>query len=164
MNNLQELIYHKTKPKQTNLTHSKIRLPKNYWLINQMYRHLTVCKQMSSDSFKNVIYKLWVYKSYILKEDLHFLFLSRVIILWIELPEPENPCIAHKDSWFSITCVRYWLMAQLESFGSAICGRWLDLQWWRYRYTLLMRPNKVETDIQCFRMSCVGVRRIFWSW
>ena len=27
------------------------------------------------------------------------------------------------------------------------------------RYTLLMRPNKAETAVQCFR-----IRRIFWSW
>ena len=36
-----------------------------------MYHYLTVCKQMSSDSFKNAIYKLYAYKSYdIYKEDL----------------------------------------------------------------------------------------------
>ena len=29
---------------------------------------------------------------------------------------------------------------------------------------LPMRPKKVETAVQCFRMSCVGVRWIFWSW
>ena len=34
----------------------------------------------------------------------------------------------------------------------------------RSRYTLLMRPNKVETAVQSFRMSCVSVHRIFWSW
>ena len=53
--------------------HLKIRLPTNYWLTNHMYNHLTVCKQMSSDSFKNVIYKLCVYKSYIIciKKILH---------------------------------------------------------------------------------------------
>ena len=28
----------------------------------------------------------------------------------------------------------------------------------------LMRTGKVETVIQCYRMSCVIVRRIFWSW
>ena len=27
-----------------------------------------------------------------------------------------------------------------------------------------MRPNKVETPVQYFCMSCVSVRRIFWSW
>ena len=30
-----------------------------------MYNHLNACKQMSSSSFKNVISKLCVYKSYI---------------------------------------------------------------------------------------------------
>ena len=36
-----------------------------------MYNHLTVSKQMSSDSFKNVINKLCVYKSQnMYKEDL----------------------------------------------------------------------------------------------
>ena len=34
-------------------------------LTNHMYNHLTVCKQMSSGLFKNVIYKLCIYKSYI---------------------------------------------------------------------------------------------------
>ena len=32
---------------------------------------------------------------------------------------------------------------------SAFCGCWFDLQWWRSRYALLMRPNKVETAVQC---------------
>ena len=41
----------------------KKRLPPNYWLMNHMYNHLTVCKQMSSDSFTNVIDKLCVYRS-----------------------------------------------------------------------------------------------------
>ena len=49
------------------LTHLKIRLPINYFLTNHMYNHLTAWKQMSSDSFKNVINKLYVYKSYIKK-------------------------------------------------------------------------------------------------
>ena len=35
-----------------------------------MYNHLTVCKQINSGSFKNVINKLYVYKSYLYKEDL----------------------------------------------------------------------------------------------
>ena len=30
-----------------------------------------------------------------------------------------------------------------------------DLQWWRLRYALLMRPNKAETAVQYSRMSCV---------
>ena len=52
------------------LTHYKIRLPTNYCLTNHMYNHLIVRKQMSCVSFKNVIYKISVYKSYIYKEDL----------------------------------------------------------------------------------------------
>ena len=32
---------------------------------------------------------------------------------------------------------------------SAFCGRWVDLQWWRSRYALLMKPNQVETPVQC---------------
>ena len=35
---------------------------------------------------------------------------------------------------------------------SASCGRWFDLQWWRSRYTLLMKPNIVETAVQWFHM------------
>ena len=34
-------------------------------LDNNTWNHLIVCKQMSSGSFKNVIYKLLAYKSYI---------------------------------------------------------------------------------------------------
>ena len=34
----------------------------------------------------------------------------------------------------------------------------------RSRYTLLMRSNKIETAVQCFRMSHASVRWIFWSW
>ena len=33
--------------------------------------------------------------------------------------------------------------------ASAYFGCWFDLQWWRSRCALLMRPNKVETDVQC---------------
>ena len=40
----------------------KIRLPSNYWLTNRMYNHLTVRKQLSSDSFTNAIYKLFADK------------------------------------------------------------------------------------------------------
>ena len=61
-------------------------------------------------------------------------------------------------------CVRYELLAQLLSFGSAICDRWFNLHWGRSLYTLLMRPNKIKTTVKCFHMSCVSVRRIFWSW
>ena len=46
------------------LAHLKIRLHTNYWLTNNMYNYWTVCKQMSSGSFKNVIYKLCIDKSY----------------------------------------------------------------------------------------------------
>ena len=33
--------------------------------------------------------------------------------------------------------------------ASAYCACWLDLQWWRSRCAMLMRPNKVETAVQC---------------
>ena len=49
--------------KKLALTHLKIRLPTNYWLTNHMNNHLTISKQMSSGSFKNIIYKVYVYKS-----------------------------------------------------------------------------------------------------
>ena len=35
-----------------------------------MYTHLTVCKQIRSGSFKDVIYKLCIYKSYMHKDNL----------------------------------------------------------------------------------------------
>ena len=59
-----------------------------------------------------------------------------------------------------------WFISEILSTASKTWkrGRWFDLQWWRLRYTLLMRPNKVETAVQCPRISCVGVLRIFWSW
>ena len=38
-----------------------------YKLTNNMYDHLTICKQICSGSFKNVNDKLCVYKSYLLK-------------------------------------------------------------------------------------------------
>ena len=37
-------------------------------------------------------------------------------------------------------------------------------QWWRSWHALLMRPNEVETAVQCFHMSCVSVHQIFLSW
>ena len=39
-----------------------MKLTTNYGLTNQC---ITVCNQISPGSFKNVIYKLWVNKSYI---------------------------------------------------------------------------------------------------
>ena len=53
--------------------------------------------------------------------------------------------VCHMDCWFSCRVPALWSLV-------------------RSQYTLLMRPNKVETAVQCFRMSCVSVRRIFWSW
>ena len=35
------------------------------WLYSNTWNHLAVCKQMSFGLFKNVFYKLFVYKSYI---------------------------------------------------------------------------------------------------
>ena len=46
------------------LIHLKIRLLTNL-LIYKSYNYLTLCKKMSSGLFKNVIYKLLIYKSYI---------------------------------------------------------------------------------------------------
>ena len=51
-------------------------------------------------------------------------------------------------SWFGVTYVRYEPVAQLQSFGTAIYGRWFDIQRCTLRrYTLLMRPNKVEKAV-----------------
>ena len=33
--------------------------------------------------------------------------------------------------------------------ASAYCGCWFNLQWWRSRCAWLMRPNEVETAVQC---------------
>ena len=44
--------------------------------------------------------------------------------------------------------MRYGPRAQWQNFGFAFCGRWFDLQWGISRYTLLMRPNNVETAVQ----------------
>ena len=35
-----------------------------------MYNHLTVCKQISSATFKNVIYELYIYKTFLCEVDL----------------------------------------------------------------------------------------------
>ena len=42
------------------------RNTRNYSLTYSMFNQLTVCKQMSSGLFKNITYKLRVYKSYII--------------------------------------------------------------------------------------------------
>ena len=52
--------------------------------------------------------------------DVHFLFLSRGIILWIELP------------WLENSDVNWWLSGTV--LGSAFCGHWFDLQWRRSWY------------------------------
>ena len=33
--------------------------------------------------------------------------------------------------------------------ASVYCGCWFDLQWWRSLCALPMRPNKIETAVQC---------------
>ena len=77
-----------------------------------------------------------------------FLFSSRGIILWIELSRPENP--ANIDAWHTETLDSYFNFIRSHQqyiTYSPICGRWFDLQSWRSQYTLLMRPNKVETAV-----------------
>ena len=39
---------------------------------------------------------------------------------------------------------------------SAFCGCWFDLQWWRSRYALPIRPYKVETAVQ-YSVCCMQV-------
>ena len=87
-----------------------------------------------------------------------FLFLSRRILLWIELPWPENPVdtyARHAETLdIEILALEVIIITQMcifypFSFGSAISGRCFVLLWWRSRYTLLMRPNKVATAVQC---------------
>ena len=47
----------------------------------------------------------------------------------------------------SLTCdMNRWPSGRFSA--SAYCGCWFDLQWWRLRCALLMRPNKVETAVQ----------------
>ena len=58
--------------KQISSDSLKIRLPINFWLKKHIYDHLTVCKRISSGSFKKVNHKLCVYKLYIcIKRILH---------------------------------------------------------------------------------------------
>ena len=57
-----------------------------------------------------------------------------------------------------------WIDGSVVEFGSVFCVRWFELQWRRSLYTLLMRPNNVETAVQCFRMLRASVYWIFWSW
>ena len=52
------------------MNYFKMILPTNYWLSNHINNHLTICKQLSSGSFKNAIYKLCIYNSYMYEEDL----------------------------------------------------------------------------------------------
>ena len=42
------------------LTHLKVRLPTNSLLTKHIYNHFTICKPMSSDLFKDVIFKACV--------------------------------------------------------------------------------------------------------
>ena len=58
---------------------------------------------------------------------------------------------------WSRECLYPILLGRRGPAGSLVvfqfCGRWFDLQWGRSWYTLLMRPNKVETTIKWFRKS-----------
>ena len=52
--------------------------------------------------------------------------------------------------------------------ASAYCGRWFDLQWWRSRCALLIRPNKVVIAVQCFACWCLRdilvMLILIWYW
>ena len=111
-------------------------------------------------------------------------------LLWIELLWPENPANTYArhtgtlDSSFDLIrshqqCIPWSPPQEIEPATTDCRAETLQLsqqstshtsdakfvlQWWRSRYTLLMRPDKVETPVQCFRMSCVSFCRIFWSW
>ena len=67
---------------------------------------------------------------------------------------PKSVLWIHKalTSWLVNLAVLMCDMHRLPSgrvLASTFCGGWLDLQWWISRYTLLMRPNMVETADQC---------------
>ena len=47
----------------------------------------------------------------------------------------------------SLMCDMNWWPSGRDS-ASAYCGCWFDLRWWLW-CALLMRPNKVETAVQC---------------
>ena len=53
----------------------------------------------------------------------------------------------------SLICDMNWWPSGRVS-ASAYCGCWSDLQWWRSRCVLLMRPKKVETAVQCSAWRC----------
>ena len=55
-----------------------------------------------------------------------------------------------------------WLGGEVSALHSVVAGSIsseID-----HGITLLMRPNKVETAVQCFRVFRASIRRIFWSW
>ena len=61
-----------------------------------------------------------------------------------------------------VCCVDRWLSCKALALHSVVTGsisRGRD-----HGYTLLMRPNKVETAVQWFHMLCTSVCRIFWWW
>ena len=103
----------------------------------------------------------------------YLFFLSRGIILWIELPWPESPANTYTrhtetlDSYFDLIrshqqCIP-WSPPQiaepkLYNWASVHITHKRRQIKWRSLYTLLMRP------FQCFRMSCISICRIFWSW
>ena len=53
----------------------------------------------------------------------------------------------------------WWLSGRV--FGSAFCVAGSISSGGRSQYNTAVRPNKVETDVQCFRRSRASVRRIF---
>ena len=67
----------------------------------------------------------------------------------------QNYC--HDQNWW----LSYWVSALQSVVAVSISsdGDHGIHCWWG-----LMRPNKVETAVRCFRMSYGSVRRIFWSW
>ena len=141
-------------------------------LESNIWNHLTVCKQMSYSSFKDkVTNKLFVYKSHThTHTHTHtyiyiYIYMTRNSDLGRRCPGGGRVLCreyvpsrhmrskwSHNSPWFvnsaSLICVmNRWPSGRVSA--SAYCGCWFDLQWWRSRCALLVRPNKVETAVQC---------------
>ena len=135
----------------------------SYWSIATHLLYLTVFSKWNKNNWfaltemvSNISIKhqkFWCTYSYFLSRGIN-------IVNWITTIRKFSEHLHTIHTWFDVTCVRYELVAQLLSFGIAICGRWFDLRWWRLRYTLLMRPNKVQTAISSF----ICIDRLMSSW
>ena len=98
----------------------------------------------------------WTLKKRMKKKlDWNYILLEhhKIIVNWITLTRKSGDIRKH---WTAVSTL-------LGLTISVYCDLWFCSLWSLVRSPMVVWLNKVESAVQCFRMSCVSVCRIFWS-